>query len=604
MSGSTEERLGADAAITMQRLEVLAETGIRSDADISWFLGPNGFLRCCQLEMTGVEFPLTDASLEVLLSEVDDHLTVVDGSTLSARALALRTMAMARSTAERRAASDGLCSSLVGQEPRSDLQPLVAAVARDLESGLPGVLQSPPIEASLVVPIVVSTHARGELVRLALRCISGPPGIAPDLVEAPFQRYDQEFLQAMVDAHKAALSGASCRFSLHSARTGLPLDAVTGRSVGLGAAVGMALLNQSGRPSPGLDPRWAFTGAVRPDGTVDALAARSGLAVYRDKIGAARNMTLVLPHDDVETISPLVSEIDCELLGVGTVDHALDLVERHSRGSTAYRKQMVSPRRRRTRAAAVAAAAIALLALAVAVAWLGTGADADDAAKEQIRRENAPLRLEPPAAAGLSAGTVLYFTRTEVTNAAYRLCITSGPCRQPTGRQARPLGDPLNDMYPVTGVTAADAEVFCQWAYGDGWGLPTFDEFRAAVALNYRQFPFGDTADPALADPPQGLPMGRLAAVDDSAVEARELAWLTGNAAEWTRTQCIDGHCTDLKSTIGSVMQGLRVFGISYADADRPMPADWLMSTSYSEQVVRADAAPDWVGFRCLREAS
>lgn len=609
MSEAIRPRDPVERTATLHRLEALAASGIRSDADVAWFVGPNGFLRCCRIEARGVEIAVSNADLDDLMDEIDDHLSSVGETTASDRARALRAVANADTPAAVEAAGLLLARSLVGPEPSPAMDALVDAAITDVHRliGLaPGEGRPAPedgLERRLAVPIAVSTHARGELVRLDLRRRPGPASVAPDMEEAPFQRYDPDFLHAIVDAHRAAGgSHGAWRFSVHSMRTGLPLDAVTGRSVGLGAAVGLSLLDPGRRSPSGLDPRWVLTGDVLPDGTVRSLLGQSNKTAYRNKIAAARNLTVLLPSADVPEVASLAGDTECELLGVDSLEHALDLVERHHRGSTAYQRQMKAPPSRLGRWAVLAFVVTLMLAVALGIrVWFDDDAAADAAAT--IRRENPPLTIEPFASATFPVGTTLQFSRTEVTNFAYRACVAHRICRQPRGRQARPMDDVLNERYPVTGVTASDAEVFCHWVYGDEWGLPTFDQFRAAVAQNYRQFPFGDLGNPALVDPPQGLPVDRLAPVDDPAVDGRELAWLTGNAAEWTRTQCsADGVCANVRSTVGSVLQGLRVFGISFLDADRPVPADWLSSTASGEHTLLADQGVNWVGFRCASE--
>ena len=84
-----------------------------------------------------------------------------------------------------------------------------------------------------------------------------------------------------------------------------------------------------------------------------------------------------------------------------------------------------------------------------------------------------------------------YLDRTEVTNRAYKECVTAKVCHR------RELGDTVPDAGafdlpdgPIVGITAFDAEAYCTWK---GKRLPREAEFERAVrGDDGRKFPWGN----------------------------------------------------------------------------------------------------------------
>jgi len=129
--------------------------------------------------------------------------------------------------------------------------------------------------------------------------------------------------------------------------------------------------------------------------------------------------------------------------------------------------------------------------------------------------------------------------RTEVSNAAYRRCVSAGACA-PSGAEAGDvrLGQPRQ---PVTGVSWAQASAYCEFA---GGALPTEAQWeRAARSSSPRTFPWGQRWNPSLAnfgtadgkpDPADGY---RYAAPVDAypdGCSVHGLFNMAGNVWEWT----------------------------------------------------------------------
>ncbi len=87
-----------------------------------------------------------------------------------------------------------------------------------------------------------------------------------------------------------------------------------------------------------------------------------------------------------------------------------------------------------------------------------------------------------------------YIDKTEVTNAAYILCVREGICQQPFSLSSRTrsqyYGDGQFDNYPVINVDWGMAKAFCEWREAR---LPTEAEWeKAARGENGFVYPWGD----------------------------------------------------------------------------------------------------------------
>ncbi|MBK6684468.1 MAG: SUMF1/EgtB/PvdO family nonheme iron enzyme [Deltaproteobacteria bacterium] len=120
---------------------------------------------------------------------------------------------------------------------------------------------------------------------------------------------------------------------------------------------------------------------------------------------------------------------------------------------------------------------------------------------------------------------------TEVSNAAFRLCVLARAC-DPSGFLDHPvLGQ---DDHPAVGVPFADASRFCTWV---GRRLPTEAEWEyAAKGTDFRKWPWKGAFDPkkvnssaAGDDHPLTAPVG---AYPEGASPFGALN-MSGNAAEW-----------------------------------------------------------------------
>lgn len=89
-----------------------------------------------------------------------------------------------------------------------------------------------------------------------------------------------------------------------------------------------------------------------------------------------------------------------------------------------------------------------------------------------------------------------WISRTQVTNAQYRKCVTAGACNYPIGPELNPYYYlPEYANHPVVYVTWYQAQDFCLWA---GGRLPHELEWeKAARGENANSFPWGEVEDVA-----------------------------------------------------------------------------------------------------------
>jgi formylglycine-generating enzyme required for sulfatase activity len=121
--------------------------------------------------------------------------------------------------------------------------------------------------------------------------------------------------------------------------------------------------------------------------------------------------------------------------------------------------------------------------------------------------------------------------RTEVTNAAYRLCVQAKACDPAPYLDDPDLG---RDEHPVVGVTWADAVAFCRWV---GKRLPTEAEWEyAAKGGDHRKWPWAGAFKAAFANTSNAedefektAPVTAFAAGESP----HGVLNMAGNAAEW-----------------------------------------------------------------------
>ena len=463
------------------------------------------------------------------------------------------------------------------------------------------------------MPVAASRHAHGEVVLLSVRAIDRV-GLGLDVVEAPFQRIDRSALAAITTAATLEPSKGGLRFSVVSRRSGLPLEAIGGPSLGLGAAI--ALRRIAHPEAAALDPAWVFTGAVDDAGEVCSLLTESNVGEYGGKLTAAAHGVLVYPAADRTVVERIAGNADApaRLEPVSTVAQTEALIQRHLAASAAYQHHLQHERLTRSRRALVVGSVMVAVAVVAMLALLA-------AARDRPSEASPPTSTVDPARRNDLAGWGTYdvqlsqdgqrgsfsIDRTEVTNKQYRVCVqavqSDRPCPLPVNNQYD-LFDPANEQSPVTGVSPADAELFCEFANDSGWGLPTHDQYVEVAKQNLTgEYPQGrlDDADIELAR--RSLP-NALRSVDTDAVPLHDglLSGIIGNAAEWTRTSCPPGSvCTDLEFVRRSPGSSLRYFGLSFQTLQYPdsLSAGWLTQADNANfQSDQTAGLPD-IGFRC-----
>jgi formylglycine-generating enzyme required for sulfatase activity len=154
------------------------------------------------------------------------------------------------------------------------------------------------------------------------------------------------------------------------------------------------------------------------------------------------------------------------------------------------------------------------------------------------------------------------------------------------------LGDSLDAKLPVAGVTVADAEAYCAWrsrTSGGRWRLPSREEReKASRGVDGRTFPWGETADPALArsresraEQEQPEPVNCF----PTATSVYGMRDAAGNSFDWTSTWA-DPARTQRITKGGSWLSAMHLLRCA---VDHPRPADRRFG---------------FVGFRVVREIS
>lgn len=473
----------------------LLHEGLRRDADVGWFVGEHGFLVVCRdLPFSELQALASEPGLDALLDELDDRLVALPGPMPSDRARALLEVALSAHASEVSLLAR-MALAPAGADPHDErVRRQIDAVVTDLRLWF-GAGSRAEGRRNQEVPIVVSHRTRGDVVLLSMR--DHPvPGVAPDLVRAPFQRIDAGFASSMERAAAAVGVKGGVRYLVRSRRTGGPLDAIGGRSAGLGAA--LALRRLSDPSAAPLDPDWCFTGAVDRDGSVTSLCGPEGASEYGAKLSALDRGALVYPAVDrteVERLSDAWAP-GTRLEAVATVAEAERRVARHIEGRRAYERAIES-RRQVSRLVLATLAALVAILLWLWVDHYRQAAAAADMLRHESAGDATGLWWRDPDDGAQSVRLDL----ARVTNGQYRSCVEADECRWPDpGRERAPISDAANDQLPVTGVSVADAAAFCEWAHGDRWATPVV----------YR----GDTA---------AEPSGAV----DSALERRVASWGT-----------------------------------------------------------------------------
>lgn len=128
-----------------------------------------------------------------------------------------------------------------------------------------------------------------------------------------------------------------------------------------------------------------------------------------------------------------------------------------------------------------------------------------------------------------------YIDKTEVTNADYQKFVEAtghpAPSSWPNGRL-----EPGKELFPVTGVTLADAEAYATWA---GKRLPTEAEWEvAAHGKTPSIFPWGNTFDPSRANVrASGLGVPVRVGTYPAGASPFGVLDMTGNVWEWTASE-------------------------------------------------------------------
>ncbi|MBI2890820.1 MAG: SUMF1/EgtB/PvdO family nonheme iron enzyme [Nitrospirae bacterium] len=201
-----------------------------------------------------------------------------------------------------------------------------------------------------------------------------------------------------------------------------------------------------------------------------------------------------------------------------------------------------------------------------------------------------------------------WIDRFEVTNAAYKACVDTGPCKDPEGgtnSATRPgyFGTANFDNHPVLRLTWKQADQYCRWI---GKRLPTEAEWEKAARGAYpdeRLYPWGDS-DPSC------WPANLEGCIGDTEpVGARPgglspfgLYDMAGNIAEWVGDWADMGFyaVTPTHDPAGPATGSLKlVRGGSWNSADPKV----TVRVSYREASAGSDTfTSEFVGFRCARD--
>ncbi len=237
--------------------------------------------------------------------------------------------------------------------------------------------------------------------------------------------------------------------------------------------------------------------------------------------------------------------------------------------------------------------ALALLVLSFAFFWLDLQ-QSFDSTDEMVTIPSGVYRIPDPTRANTDRLVDLQsfsIDRTEVTNAAYRLCFEADACTRPARTTSVTQLDyflnPALDNFPMINVTHVQAALFCRWA---GERLPLEEEWETAASSAWSlqrafRYPWGDNFDSARVNGAataigDTMPVGTYSPGGDSPSKAADMA---GNVAEWTATA---GNPSQQPAVAYVVKGG------SFQD-DKA-----ALATNSRVAVDDKDSFP-WLGFRC-----
>jgi formylglycine-generating enzyme required for sulfatase activity len=192
-----------------------------------------------------------------------------------------------------------------------------------------------------------------------------------------------------------------------------------------------------------------------------------------------------------------------------------------------------------------------------------------------------------------------YIDRTEVTAAAYEVCVTAGGCTAPGSGSYSTYQKPGMEDHPINRVTWFQAEAYCAWA---GKRLPTEAEWeKAARGTDGRKYPWGNataTCDLAVmsACPGDTQPVCSVSPAGDSPYGLCDMA---GNVWEWVADWYSSSYYS---SSPGSNPAGPASGSSRVVRGGRFGNDDVTLSVS-----IRYDDNPSayyyFLGFRCGRDA-
>jgi formylglycine-generating enzyme required for sulfatase activity len=185
--------------------------------------------------------------------------------------------------------------------------------------------------------------------------------------------------------------------------------------------------------------------------------------------------------------------------------------------------------------------------------------------------------------------------RTEVTNAQYKVCVTTGNCLAPSSTTA--YNDPAKANYPVVYVSWEKAATYCAWA---SKRLPTEAEWeKAARGTDERTYPWGAAAPTcSLAATNSCTSAVTLVASYPSGVSPYGVHDMSGNAREWVSDWYATyptGPATDPEGP-ASGSQKLARGGSWTAQA--------VDVTTFVRPTRDPNLSDDYIGFRCAKSAT